>query len=443
MSLFRKLTAGTQVALVAGLPFLPGLAGASTVALFFAEWPSHRTGQLIVGATFGLTAWFLMSFFFLRGSARPEGAYGGAYEQLCVRLCSLRARVAELETAIPPNEGQSDSIREAYRIALAHKNRLEANLLTDNSSRKNAEADRERWSSFRWSFAFGYVNLWRDVHRAEEALLEFEKPDGLYVLAMEDLARLKKTAIEGRDVLMRELQRRLDARKKYLEGKNVSGGHGIRERVRACFEPASESMADPFEGPLIHALVREVRYGLNQRRNDLWERLVHLRVLLLFSMFLTGAASYGLLALAVIQDVGETQMTAGATYYAVGALIGLFGELYGAAQRRRGIVDDYGLATARLLTVPLLAGIAGVGGVVLTRLAGTATPEGLPSLEDIFSLKEYPFGLVVSAIFGLTPGLLLDRLNQQTEAYKKELAQTAPGGSAEPAAQPDPLVPED
>jgi hypothetical protein len=128
-------------------------------------------------------------------------------------------------------------------------------------------------------------------------------------------------------------------------------------------------------------------------------------------------------------------VTAAIAFYLVGAVVGLFGELYGTSRRRRGIVEDYGLSIARLLTVPLLAGIAAVGGVLLTRLSGTATSDGLPALAQIFSLQKYSFGLVIAAIFGLTPGLLLDRLSQQPEDYKKELAQT--GAGSEEARTPE------
>lgn len=48
-------------------------------------------------------------------------------------------------------------------------------------------------------------------------------------------------------------------------------------------------------------------------------------------------------------------------------------------------------------------------------------------MEEVFSFGQYAFGLVVAAIFGLTPGLLLGRLRAETESYKKGLVQSAPG----------------
>lgn len=45
----------------------------------------------------------------------------------------------------------------------------------------------------------------------------------------------------------------------------------------------------------------------------------------------------------------------------------------------------------------------------------------LPKLEDIFDLNKNLIGLFVAAVFGLTPGLLFDRLQQQADRYKADL----------------------
>jgi hypothetical protein len=436
VSYFRRLFFEISVALVAGLLFLPGLLGAATAAVYFTGWPSEQGGdQVGMGIALGLAGWLFISVAFLRGLARPEIAHGGVYEQLCVRLRSLRGQMEGIDAGTSPlqPQGHSDSSREAYQIALEHKCRLESALLSESSDSQRPTPPREFTSGFRWWFAFGYINLWRDVHRAEEALLEVQAPDELYVAALQDEARLAKATIESRDVLAAELRTLIDARREYAaQDKRTSGGQSGKglankrlKRRRTSDGESGKTLPDPFAMPRARAVVRAVRYALNQRRNELWDRLVHLRMLVLFSMIATGIVTYGLLALAVIQGVEETAVTAGIAFYLVGALVGLFGELYGTSRRRRGIVEDYGLSSARLLTVPLLAGIAAVGGVLLTRLGGTATSDELPTLAEIFSLQKYPFGLVISAIFGLTPGLLLDRLSQQTEDYKSELAQTA------------------
>jgi hypothetical protein len=44
-----------------------------------------------------------------------------------------------------------------------------------------------------------------------------------------------------------------------------------------------------------------------------------------------------------------------------------------------------------------------------------------PKLTDLFDLTKNLFGLVVAAVFGLTPGLLFERLQQEADRYKADL----------------------
>ncbi len=48
----------------------------------------------------------------------------------------------------------------------------------------------------------------------------------------------------------------------------------------------------------------------------------------------------------------------------------------------------------------------------------------IPQLPDIFDLNGNRFGLVIAAIFGLTPNLLIRRLQEQTDRYKDDLQST-------------------
>jgi hypothetical protein len=60
--------------------------------------------------------------------------------------------------------------------------------------------------------------------------------------------------------------------------------------------------------------------------------------------------------------------------------------------------------------------------------AGTTPAGAVPSLKDIFDLDRYPIALLVAAVFGLTPGLLFDRLLQQAERYKTNLTSSQATG---------------
>lgn len=96
-------------------------------------------------------------------------------------------------------------------------------------------------------------------------------------------------------------------------------------------------------------------------------------------------------------------------------------------------------------------GFAFIGWVVLALLFGNgARPEnarwgrdwrggtgvrgaGEPAraLTQIFDLADSPGGVVIAAIFELTPSLLIERLKAQTEALKGDLASTGHAGGTQ------------
>jgi hypothetical protein len=163
-------------------------------------------------------------------------------------------------------------------------------------------------------------------------------------------------------------------------------------------------------------------------------------------------------------------VTAGILFF-VGAIIGLFNRLYLDGHTDSG-VEDFGLSTARLVSTPLASGLAAVFGVLVSVLlpglldgvlpaSGTPTPTPptsaivapspqvafsgasgqlvpvaspsapavqLPgktvSLGDVFDVQRYPFEVVLAAIFALTPGLLITRLQRQTDKFKADLNST-------------------
>jgi hypothetical protein len=261
-------------------------------------------------------------------------------------------------------------------------------------------------SPMRWAAASGYTSIWRELHRAEEAMLAAEQKEVLYAEAVDDEIRLQQCRVDEKAKLLGELQRIL--------------GDDKQSRPRA--EVATD-LATP-EG---RALMRKIRFVLNSYRDDLFQRFVRIRNSMFATLVYVGLVFDGLLALTiVVVPEQRVAIATGLAYFLVGALVGLFAELYGASRGQRGAVHDYGLALVRLLTVPVLSGIAAVLGVVLTRVGSSATVSEV-TLDQIFSLETYPLGIVVAAIFGLTPGLLLERLRTQTNEYKEELMKSAAG----------------
>jgi hypothetical protein len=195
----------------------------------------------------------------------------------------------------------------------------------------------------------------------------------------------------------------------------------------------------------------------------------------------TGLTAFMLLAIAMVMGASRTSIVAGATFFFVGATVGLLGRLRSQMEEEGG-VPDYGLSTARLYSTPVICGLAAIGGVLLVAilpygtnafstptnlqtnaaptgtnvttirtnppanipsttsaaLGGTSTVQGTtsrandqatppadsekkPRLTNIFDLEKNLVGVLVAAVFGLTPGLLFNRLQDQAEKYKSEI----------------------
>ena len=391
----REKLPGLDAGLVAGLMLLPGLAGVSTALLFYADWPDDEpVAQFVIGTTIGVVLWVALALISLGDLADPRHARSAIYEDVSGRLLSVQAQLGALEPGNPRE-------RQAHAQASAHASRASEEL---------GESAGE--GGLRWLLGSGYVGVWRHVHRAEEALLPFDTPASLRALAIRDEARLTASKLEDEGLYVDELKELLGTAEERRQP-------GHTANVLAKLDDDSERWLP---------ILTSARNTLNRHRLELFNDLVHLRNLLFAATVATGLVIYAVLGLAVVYPVERSVMAAGMAFYLVGATVGLFSEVYTRSRRLRGVSDDIGLEFVRLLTIPQLSGIAGVLGVVLTRLGGTATASGTPALEEIFSLADYPFGIVIAAIFGLTPGLLLARLRQQTDEYKEELARTGTGG---------------
>lgn len=196
-------------------------------------------------------------------------------------------------------------------------------------------------------------------------------------------------------------------------------------------EPMSDSSATK---RLARALLRTVRRAVNEFRDERWNALIVARNRLAGTMIFTGLTAYVLLAIALINlPPSREAITAVAVFYLVGAITGLLSRLYSESQQEAA-VKDYGLSAMRLLSTPLLSGLVAVAGVALVVMLplatsiimpapanGSASPDQLVVLTDIFDLTKNRAGLFVAAMFGLTPGLLFNRLQQQAEKYKADL----------------------
>jgi hypothetical protein len=226
------------------------------------------------------------------------------------------------------------------------------------------------------------------------------------------------------------------------------------------------------------AVIQAIHRSVSAYRGGLWADLGRARWLLVRTTAVAGLVSYLVLALALLANVRTVHLETAWAYFLAGAIAGLFLRLYTAGGETQ-VRDDYGLEVARLYQTPLLSGIAAIIGVILMALiagstlgdviapggtaprptsaptappaaqaAAVSTPVTTPApvatpaaaeeptdeaptpeqvllaakLEDAFVLARYPIGLVIALAFGLTPGLVLDRLGASLSGTKKALA---------------------
>ncbi len=94
--------------------------------------------------------------------------------------------------------------------------------------------------------------------------------------------------------------------------------------------------------------------------------------------------------------------------YIVGGLVGLFSRLYDQSKSDTSI-DDFRLATARLIAAPLYSGLAAIGGVLVVQQ----------------KLELNPTNILIAAAFGLTPSLFTSAIQKEADQYKTDLKSTA------------------
>ena len=310
-------------------------------------------------------------------------------------------------------------------------------------------------SGLKWVLGMGYVNTWELIHRSEEALIEVVPIQTIIREAMDDQEAIENSAINNSDDLLEKLiqsVKDLDPGaspyfKEHQPDKNYQELQQELKEQRAVLETLIKEYNSSHPDHQIPSLdnnvaptpeverrargaLREVRQVLNTYREGLWEGLVRARNHLLTSITLTGIATFILLCIPLLLDTSlksnKAPILAATAFYLVGAVAGLFGRFYSESISEHAN-DDYGLFTARLIAVPLLSGLAGIGGVLITVLLPVLSGQTPPSLDKIFTLNtEYLFS---AAVFGFTPNLLIQSFQQRAQKFQSELESSKATGS--------------
>jgi len=431
MSIFGgdKRFSAYLVGLLATAVLVPGLAGFLSVILYLASrfdefsWfiNSDGTRAYGFGSLFAVGGWLLCALA-ARNYARAAGANPSEYAKLKEIYDVLDARA---KASQPTTPDQTTALAEA-----------QVNL---EYAAPSFAPDGPQRPSFRWGTGDAYLDLRERLHRAEEALIGVE-PASL------------AAGEAGYDV-------------RRIEGGRFADSKRLLEDIAA----AQAALATDPDDAAARAKLRQVRRAINEYRDSLRAGLIRARNHLFATAIYASLNAYGLLGVAMIWGASRNTILAAAAFYLIGATVGLFRQLQ-LASATTTTQEDYGLESMRLVQTPLFSGLAAVGGVVLLSIVPALTPaptsttpsgsrgatttapaattttttttttptapaasgRSIPSLESIFDLGRNEMGLVIAAVFGLTPTLLVARLRAQSEGLKSGLKASELGGETTP-----------
>lgn len=460
-----------RAGLLGAAPLTPLAASALAVAMYihpqFGDF-TYDPPSLVSGALDLIGAWVLLAVAFVAlGFTDVRRANTTAYCELANMLTEVKGMEDALFSESP------DGVKNLYECFPGSAKRA-----CDQFKGYRHEAEcalrGHTWARSAWVQGSGYVRTWRLLHRAEEVLIGVEPPSSLIERANFDLQRLAGSTIENRALLAERLaqaitilgpcaaaQAQQSVVRSYgsLEGKISLAAESVSRSTPALvgtvvtrFErsvrhlkssntsrPAEAGAAttaessrfgvpltpsNPLEARLV---VGAVRGTLNLQHDCSCDGLVRARTRLACTTVATAIIAYVVLWLAIAAHVEpRPQLLSAVAYFLVGGLTGLFARQY-VEFGSETATDDFGLSHTRLFAAPQLSGVAAIVGVGLLALAERAM-EVAPAdtLLTAFNMPAVPGNLVVAAIFGLTPGLLIDRLKQQTDVLRSNLRQAEP-----------------
>ncbi|GAC1314276.1 MAG: hypothetical protein NVSMB2_03450 [Chloroflexota bacterium] len=417
---------------VATLPFLPLAAAVWTVVIYVA--PARMlTGDgavvgfsnLLVSPLIGLKAHLLLSSalaallsglaaaavsFFVLQATSAQRANVRMFGELCGRLRVLAVRV---------QSGLNDAaVTPAQRQACAEAAALHVLACTELNQ-----------PGLRWALGSGYIAVWKLVHGAEEIMVTLATPPELVGMAVMDELRLHKSDIANRELLVTLVRK---------------GVQAIDPRLLWFLQDPETPLILPHAAPAPESgvqVLRSVKTAMHQYRDAQWSALVRIRNHLLATFAMAGTLAYLAVVLAVSsrrvdtpEDLGADPIVGGAALFLVGAMVGLIPRLRGYGQPELS-VEDYGLARAHLNLTPLLSGLAALGGVlvvdlipgfqaIILSIVPIGEPRPVPSLTGMLTLNTNSLALMLAAIFGLTPNLLLTLLQRGADRLQQSLLST-------------------
>ncbi len=395
---------------------VPVFAAFLSVLLYISlsQFPGLPWLTSVGGSLFVLLCWLLIARLYKRFTA-VDRANAASYEQLLNRL---QQAVAWYETLTQRPGPKNNSL---YALGMQE--------ISDsfNAICKNLQISGPSWIS-----ATGYMSAWKLMHRIDEAFIEIEPIEAVIHNALHDEMSLQDSTLTNRDDLLNKLRRAV----KMLAPEAASYLNQQPPQVQQSLQDDQAKQSDPratssttqntdnpkgndeaFSNTIDSAtqartIIYEVRTTLHHFRDDRWDKLIRVRNQLMKMILVTGLLLYVLVEFAIMINVSVGMLKAAAILFFVGGLVGLFSRLYDQSKTDTSI-DDFRLATARLIAGPLYSGLSAIGGVLV--------------VQRMFDLSVT--SILIAAAFGLTPSLFTSAIQKEADQYKTDLkSTTAPTG---------------
>ena len=415
---------------------IPVIASLITVGVYLILPNSNSQWQiLLIGGVTAAILWLLIAIPFT-GFCTAQAANPHTYSILRIRLHQLKMslglvdyddgsydEIDSLETVMQKggfdknSRHQWDVVKEAYACCI-------------ELSRKLFQFP----AGLQWYSGSGYTSAWRVLHHAEEVMIEVTDDSTVVREAKNDFRSLQGSKVSGKDKLLNDVKNAVSVLKPeasiYFEDcppdknsntRNQSTQQGDESSVSDLASSTSNKNVTNVEVQCETAklTLREVRRALNEFRDDRWEGLMRQRNRLFKTIAVTGIVTYVLLCVIILafNSINIKPAIGAATIiYMVGAIAGLFVRFYAESRSDRSI-DDFGLSTTRLVAIPLLSGLAGIGGVLISEILASLASN--TEISNLFILQ--PRVLLIAAVFGATPNLFIKSLQNQAHEYEADL----------------------
>jgi hypothetical protein len=399
-------------------------------------WPIGCGTYTLTVLTFSLFIWCIVSAFVCHfaGITRSDTANPRAYTAVCAELNAIFEHIRD---SIPQLLSRKDR-RQASLTAITDDERRRVGAYNIASVQYLQACAMLAQGGPQWLHGFGYVNVATMLHRAEEALFEFEDEIAVLGDALYDYQRIDTSPIDRdtRTLLLERIQRATYAISPGMYQLYWSGGkdpeHGLNE-----------------ESSMARATLRVVRRTMNELRDTIRAELMRVGAASTAASTFLGVAVFALVIACILShssgsfgpDPDETRIFVGPLIlFLIAAATGLVYRLYSDTKpgRAKSVKrsEDSDLTDLPFEFAPLVSGIAGLGGTLVTGgLANlTSGPILASGISPLFKPELLGQSVIIAALFGVAPGLLFDRLARYTDSLKQDLQATS---AAPQTATPD------